>query len=327
MSTDDPRRLPDGDPHSASDPSWAVPGGTDRLPTSSDDTPTAPEGLPGVPPLADGSPILGDPRGAHPQGADQPPPTTSRPASRPAASADARAPVAGGHDGDARAVDAPAVGGPVSRRSNPVGLVALIVAVVALVMAVLPVASFFAGLPALAAIVLGIVGLVLTGRRRGFAIAGLVLGAVALIVAIVVSTIAFAGAVRDRLGEFPQFSDFPSDLPTDGSSAGPALASGEHTVVYRVSGKGTATITYSTIANGRSASARDEQVALPHSRRQQLTVTGGGRQQFLIAAIALRGEARLTCSIEVDGKQVATNESASSSGVELVTCDAIEGQD
>ena len=206
------------------------------------------------------------------------------------------------------------------------GLVALILAVVALVMAVLPVASFFAGLPALAAIVLGIIGLVLTGRRRGLATAGLVLGAVALIVAIIVSTISFAGFVRDRVGDLPQITDFPSELPSGGASDGPGLAAGEHTVVYRVTGSGAATITYSTIANGSSASARDEQVTLPHSRTQQLTVAGGGGQQLLIAAIALKGKARLGCSIEVDGKQVASNESGSSSGVELVTCDARLGE-
>ena len=63
--------------------------------------------------------------------------------------------------------------------------------------------------------------------------------------------------------------------------------------------------------------------AQPH---QQLTVTGGGGQQLLIAAIALKGKARLGCSIEVDGKRVASNESGSSSGVELVTCEARLGE-
>ncbi|MCU1472299.1 DUF4190 domain-containing protein, partial [Amnibacterium sp.] len=212
-----------------------------------------------------------------------------------------------------------------TRRSNPVGLIALIAGVVALVLAVLPIASFVAGLPALAAIVLGIIGLVLAGRRRGLATAGLILGAVALIVAIAVSTVQIVGFVRDRVTDLPQVSDFPSDfpsgLPSGGSSGGAGLAAGPHTIVYRITGSGTATISYSTIANGRSATARDTQVTLPRERTQHLTVTTGGVQQFVLAAITLNGKAKLTCSIEVDGTVVATNTSNASSGVELVTCD------
>ena len=321
MATDESAGPPEERPRPESNAPWIAPGRTDGA--SSDATPTDPEGLRAVPPRADGSPPPGNltaayPPPGNPMGA-YPPPGGSVPAPPPPGTS-------------AQPVTAPipvlpppgagAPGGRAPRRSNPVGLVALILAVVALVMAVIPVASFFAGLPALAAIVLGIIGLVLTGRRRGLALAGLIVGAVALIVAIVVSTISFAGFVRGRVGDLPQLTDLPSVLPTGGASDGPGLAAGKHTVVYRVTGSGRATITYSTIADGRSASARDEQVTLPHSRTQQLTVTDAGGQQLLIAAIALNGKAKLGCSIEVDGKEVASNESGSSSGVELVTCAA-----
>ena len=191
-------------------------------------------------------------------------------------------------------------------------------------LAVLPIASFVAGLPALAAIVLGIIGLVLAGRRRGFAAAGLIIGAIALVVAIAFSAVQAATFIRDRVTDLPQISDFPSDFPTDlpsgDSSSGSGLAAGPHTVVYRVTGSGTATITYSTIANGRSATARDTQVSLPRVRTQHLTVTDGGSQQFVLAAITLDGKAKLGCSIEVDGTVVAHSTSNASSGVELVTC-------
>jgi hypothetical protein len=218
-----------------------------------------------------------------------------------------------------------------------VGLIALILAVIAVVLAVLPIASFVAGLPALAAIVLGIIGLVLAGRRRGLAVAGLILGVVALLVAIAVSTVQVVGFVRDRVSDLPQVSDLPSDFPSDfptdlpsdlpsgGSSAGPGLAAGPHTVVYRITGSGTASITYSTIANGRSATARDTQVALPRKRTQHVTVTSGGSEQFLLAAVTLDGKAKLSCSISVDGVEVARNTSTSASGVELVTCVGHEG--
>ena len=327
MATDEPTGSPDERPRPEPHEPWLAPGATDGGSSSSDATPTDPEGVRVVPPPAPtaGFPPPGNPTAAYPPPAnptaaypppanptaEYPPPAASAPPASDPVPIPVTPPPGAGTPGE-----------PGPRRGNPVGLVALILAVVALIMAVLPVASFFAGLPALAAIVLGIVGLVLTGRRRGFALAGLILGAVALIVAIVVSTIAVAGFVHDRVGDLPQITDLPSELPSGGASEGPGLAAGKHSVVYRVTGSGRATITYSTIADGRSASARDEQVTLPHSRTQQLTVTGGGGQQLLIAAIALNGKARLGCSIEVDGKQVASNESGSSSGVELVTCAA-----
>ena len=65
-------------------------------------------------------------------------------------------------------------------------------------------------------------------------------------------------------------------------------------------------------------------MSLPRVRTQHLTVTGGGPQQFVLAAITLDGKAKLGCSIEVDGTVVARNTSGSSSGVELVTCAARE---
>jgi hypothetical protein len=82
------------------------------------------------------------------------------------------------------------------KQGNPVGLAALIVAAVAFVFAIVPFLSFVAWLPALGAIVLGIVGLVLKGRKRGLALAGLILGVVAWIIAIIVSLAGVAGVVN-----------------------------------------------------------------------------------------------------------------------------------
>jgi hypothetical protein len=80
------------------------------------------------------------------------------------------------------------------KQKSPVGLAALIVGAVAFVFAIVPVLSFIAWLPAIAAIVLGIIGLVQKNRARGFAWAGLALGIVSWIVAIAVSVATFAGA-------------------------------------------------------------------------------------------------------------------------------------
>lgn len=85
---------------------------------------------------------------------------------------------------------------PQVKANNPVGLTALIVAAVAFVFAIIPVLSFIAWLPALAAVILGIVGLVLKGRKRGLALAGLIVGVVAWIIAIIVSIAGVAGVVN-----------------------------------------------------------------------------------------------------------------------------------
>lgn len=80
-------------------------------------------------------------------------------------------------------------------QNNGVGLAALIVGGVAFLFAIVPVLSFIAWLPALAAIILGIVGLVRKGRKKLFAGLGLGLGVFAWIVAIIVSVVTGLGAI------------------------------------------------------------------------------------------------------------------------------------
>jgi hypothetical protein len=213
-----------------------------------------------------------------------------------------------------------------ARRGNPFGLTALIVGILALVLAVLPYASFAAGLPALVAIVFGIVGMVVRGRPRGTAIAGLIIGIVALITAIVVSAILLTNLVGSAVKNLPQVSDFPSDFPTDilpteDSGGGAALSPGPHTVTYRVTGTGTASIVYSTLANRHSAFARDLRAALPRTRQQHVTVDrSGGQAAFFVVAVEARAGEPLSCSIAIDGHPVAERTSSGSSGLQTVTC-------
>lgn len=99
---------------------------------------------------------------------------------------------------------APAPAPTSARQKNTVGLIATIVGGVAFLFAIIPVLSFIAWLPAVAAIVLGIIGLVQKNRTRGLAWAGLALGVVAWIVAIVVSIASVAGlasSVNDAVQE------------------------------------------------------------------------------------------------------------------------------
>lgn len=91
-----------------------------------------------------------------------------------------------------------------TKQKSPVGLAALIVGAVAFVFAIIPVLSFIAWLPAVAAIVLGIVGLVQKNRLRAFAWIGLALGVIAWVIAIIVSIASVAGiasSVNDAVQE------------------------------------------------------------------------------------------------------------------------------
>lgn len=88
------------------------------------------------------------------------------------------------------ALPAPA---PVVGKSR-LGIWALVLGIIAMVFAVIPGLSFIAGMPALAALTVGIIALVRRTPRRGKPITGVVLGGSALIVSIVVSA-SFASTV------------------------------------------------------------------------------------------------------------------------------------
>ena len=96
-------------------------------------------------------------------------------------------------------VEAEAVAPP--QGPNRLGVAALVVGIVALVLAFVPFASYGAGLPAIVALVLGIVAVARSGnRKRRAGIAGIVLGIVALIAAIVMSVDLHRG-LRPRRGQ------------------------------------------------------------------------------------------------------------------------------
>lgn len=78
-----------------------------------------------------------------------------------------------------------------------------------------------------------------------------------------------------------------------------------HTVVYSVTGSGTADITYDSFTNGNSGSAQDNGAALPWSK----TVNGSGIfNVYSLSAQAQTGTS-ISCTITVDGKQVANHTS------------------
>lgn len=81
----------------------------------------------------------------------------------------------------------------IPKRSNGMGVAALVIGIVAALMAIIPFLGIVAFLLGPAAIVLGIIGVLLKFRKRGTAIAGLILGVVAVIIASIISSSIAAG--------------------------------------------------------------------------------------------------------------------------------------
>jgi hypothetical protein len=106
---------------------------------------------------------------------------------------------------------------PPRKPAGGIARAALILGIVAFVLAVIPGPSFVAFLPALAAAALGVIALVKRYPRRGLALSGVILGAVALFIAVIVSIVAI---VAGAAGVSHRASD--NAAPTVSASAEPA---------------------------------------------------------------------------------------------------------
>ena len=191
-------------------------------------------------------------------------------------------------------------------------------AVVALVLAFVPAASFFAGLPALAALVLGVIAVV-AGARRVLPAIGTVVAVVALTAATVVSAQPSVAGLR-RLGAGP--SEAPTAAATsDASGRGrtDALAAGAHRVVYEVLGSGTASISYTAFVGGASGASSEDTVAVPHRRAQRVTLTAeGGPARFSMVALPGNPGDEVGCRISIDGRAIAQRASATGSAAACI---------
>jgi hypothetical protein len=85
----------------------------------------------------------------------------------------------------------------------------------------------------------------------------------------------------------------------------------KHTVVYSVTGPGTADITYDTFTSGNAGSASVSGATLPWSR----TVTGSGIFSAYSVTAQIQTGTSVTCTITVDGRQVSTNTATGQFGV------------
>jgi hypothetical protein len=191
------------------------------------------------------------------------------------------------------------------KNGNGFGVASLILGILALVGAFVPFLNYGSIFVAGIGVVLGVVGLVVKFRPRGTAIAGLILSALGLILAIVmvvIYTAVFFGV---------------SAVVAETKKA----ANVTHTVVYTLTGDSTdATATYSTFTDGKSAQEQATGQKLPFSK----TITAkGGSDSLSFNSFTLSGTngadgTDITCDISVDGKSIATQ--TSSGAYASVTC-------
>lgn len=129
------------------------------------------------------------------------------------------------------------------KRSNQLGLIALILAGLGFVVAVIPVTAGFAWLLTLPALILGIVGVTRRGQKKGTSIAAIVLSTVAWLIAVVITAaIIFSGmstavdeaqddsgivaeepVLKDPAAEAPVTEEPAAEAPAAEEAAEPAL--------------------------------------------------------------------------------------------------------
>lgn len=163
------------------------------------------------------------------------------------------------------------------KRKNGLGVAALVVGIVAAVFSIIPLVGMVAFFLGPVAIVLGIIAFLLKNRRRGMAIAGIILGIVSLVVAgIMTAAIATAAkAVDDSINA-------------------------EHTVEYVITTSGPANVSYWT-GSGSST----EKVTADWKK----SITS---KDLNITSLSVIGDftdatAAVSCEIIVDGKSAGKN--------------------
>jgi hypothetical protein len=206
----------------------------------------------------------------------------------------------------------PAPAQTVAPQNNPVGLVALIVSIVALVFAIIPVISFIAWLPALAGVVLGIVGLAQKNRKKAFAGIGLGLSILAGIIAIIVSVVTALAAVGGA-------ATAASEAIDEQIAADDAAATEIIDVTYEVTGNGPFSLSYSKWTSGSDETVSTDNVTGPWTETFQ--VERGGTFDFnmyMVSATAAEGTTELGCTLTIDGESVDTSTSTGDYG--FVSC-------
>ncbi|MCC8908294.1 MmpS family transport accessory protein [Curtobacterium sp. GD1] len=176
------------------------------------------------------------------------------------------------------------------KRSNPLGLTALIVGIVAIVGCAIPIVNFVSIFLGAVALILGIIGLVQKNRPRGLAIAGSILGVIALLVGILTASFY-------------------------------AAAAGSRTVHYEVTsdGKTLSSVSYLTVNDGKSSTQQDTSATAPWSKDVPIADEGLFTSSvFSLVAQAGADATTISCKITADGKTI--QESTSTGPYAVASC-------
>ena len=178
------------------------------------------------------------------------------------------------------------------KTGNGLGLASLIIGITSLVGAVIPIVNYVSGFVAFVGLVLGVIALFLKGRKKGTAIAGTILNALAIVLAIILAIVYTAG--------------FASGISNAIATAQASATSGTpQTLVYEVTGAGTSTsIVYSTLDGANSGVEQAAAQPLPFTKELQVDSTAF--QAFSVTATnGADDEGDITCRITLDGEVLA----------------------
>jgi hypothetical protein len=211
---------------------------------------------------------------------------------------------------------------PAPKRSNPLGLTALIVGIVAIVGCAIPIVNFVSIFLGAVALILGIIGLVQKNRPRGLAIAGSILGVIALLVGIL--TASFYAAAADGISKALESS---APAPAESSAAAEETvpsteaAAGSRTVHYEVTsdGKTLSSVSYLTVNDGKSSTQQDTSATAPWSKDVPIVDEGLFTSSvFSLVAQAGADATTISCKITADGKTI--QESTSTGPYAVASC-------
>lgn len=163
------------------------------------------------------------------------------------------------------------------KRKNGLGVAALVVGIVAAAFSMIPLVGMIAFFLGPVAIILGLIGIFLKNRKKGTAIAGVILGVVSLIVAGMVT--AGVSAVANSIDE---------------------SINAEHTVEYVVTTSGPASISYWTPGGTSTEDVTGE---------WKKSITS---KEFSFASLSVSGSysdkaGAVSCEILIDGKSAGAN--------------------
>lgn len=175
------------------------------------------------------------------------------------------------------------------RPASALAIVALILGILAFVLCFIPVVNIVAIILAIASVVCALISLIRKLGGKAMAIIGLVLSVIAFIGAIIVNVVV-AAAVSTASNQISKSLETYS-----------AQASAQHTIQYKVTTNGAATVNY--WAPGGSSQT---DITAPWSK--DVTSTGFTAVSLTVTASDYQNKgAAVSCEILVDGKSVAKN--------------------